>query len=272
MNTRMMGLALAIGASVGWVAGCEVEQPAGACKASHSSNYAIFDLTSTTGTGECTALTGDFVFMSKYNEPGTDVARLSLSVDTIAGALTGDERISEFQSLTHLGDYPEEPTDGVCVAPTLSPVAVNIPASGDPADGGDPAVNVTYNFSNVRVVSTALVPGTQWTANLEYTAGGCTATYNVVGISPLVTCHEVFINADDEVKPVLNEQGMPIMAPAKCDPVVLDGRRSAAVSDLTGETTNIAFDLVCDPTPRLCSGDLCHVCRPNGEVPALRND
>jgi hypothetical protein len=43
------------------------------------------------------------------------------------------------------------------------------------------------------------------------------------------------------------------------------------VSDVTGETTNIDFDLVCDPVERNCSGSPCLVCRPNGAVPALRS-
>jgi hypothetical protein len=262
MNIRLTGLALAVGASAGWIVACETEQPRGACKASHLSNYGIFDLTSAAGAGECATLTGDFIYMSKYNEPGSTEAQLALTVDTIA-ALTGDPRIPDFDSLTHLGDYPADPpgADGVCVAQTLSPVTVNIPASGT-----DPAVNVTYVFSNVRVVSTPLVPGTQWTADLEYTAGGCTATYDVVGISPLVTCNEF----DSDGNSIL-DGGVPIMVPGKCqNPVNLpNGGVAGAVSDFTGETTNLAFDLVCDPKVRDCLGQPCHVCRPNGEVPAL---
>lgn len=273
MNIRLMSLAVAVGACAGWIVACEVEQPIGACKASHSSNYAIFDLTSTPGAGECSTLTGDFVHMSKYNEPGSDEAKLGLTVETVA-ALTGDPRITDFDALTHVGDYPTEPgPDGVCVAQNMNPVTINIPSRTVPRpDGGEtvfPPVNVGYTFSNLAVVSTPLVPGTQWTADLQYSAGGCTATYDVVGISPLVTCHE--IDGDGHV--VLTDAGVPIMAPEKCNPVDLpDGGRAGAISDFTGETTNIDFDLVCDPVVRDCAGDPCHVCRPNGAVPALRND
>jgi hypothetical protein len=266
MKIRLMGLALALGALVGWVVACDTDQPPGACKASHSTNYGIFKLTSAPDVGECSTLTGDFVSMSKYNPPGTTDNKLALSVWTLAGKLLGDERVQDFATLTHVGDYPNEPTNGVCVAENINPVSVDLPQLGDPADGGKEAVRATYRFSNVSVVSTPLVPGTQWTADLEYTAGGCTATYSVVGISPLVTCHTDL--EDGGIEP--DNQ--------KCQPLTLpDGGQSAAVSDLTDETTNFAFDLVCDPTPRACTSDdfcepgqLIMVCAPNGPVPALR--
>jgi hypothetical protein len=276
MKIRLMGLALALSALIGWVVGCETDQPPGACKASHSSNYGIFDLTSAPDAGECSALTGDFVFMSKYNEPGSTENKLAISVGSVAGEFLEDERVQSVAELTHASDYPNEPTDGVCVAENITPVELNLPAIDKPLpDGGVetlPPVNRTYRFSNVRVVSTPLVPGTQWTADLEYTAGGCTSTYAVIGISPLVSCHEVFLDEEENLLPVLDDAGLPIMVPEKCQqPVTLDdGGMTAAVSDITGETTNIAFDLECDPKPRVCPGHgPCHVCRPAGEVPAL---
>jgi hypothetical protein len=269
-----MGLVFAAGLTAGWVAACKVEQPTAGCKASHSSNYGIFDLTSAPDAGECSTLTGDVVAMSNYQDPDGGPSTLALSVQTIAAGLLADPRIEDFGSLIHEGTYPVEPSDGLCVAPTLSPVAVNIPSrTVTLSDGGTqefPAMNVRYEFSNVRVVSTSLVPGTQWTADLAYTAGGCTSTYSVVGVSPLVTCHEV----DEDGDPVLTTEGALVPAPEKCNVVNLaDGGRSGAISDVTGEVANIDFNLVCDTKERTCAGgDPCLVCRPNGPVPALLND
>ena len=47
----------------------------------------------------------------------------------------------------------------------------------------EPAVSIRYEFSNVRVYTTASAIGTQLSADLTYTKDGCTATYRVAANS-----------------------------------------------------------------------------------------
>lgn len=266
MKIRFLALTAVVGVSSGWIASCTVEQPAGACKASHSTNYGIFDLVSATADGGCAQLLGDFIYMSKYNPPGTEDTKLAMSVEATAGAFLGDPRITDNNTLSATGDYPFEPTDGFCVAPDMPAITVNVPETpGEPLEDGGPgdpipAANFSYKFTNVRVVSTPQVPGTQWEADLAYTEDGCTANYKVTGISPLVTCNVELDDGGIGADPSLCEiQDLP------------DGGRAAAVGPF-GESTNPDFDLECDTTVRSCFGDPCMLCRPAGPIPALLND
>jgi hypothetical protein len=258
MRTRNLGVAVAVGITVGWIGACEIEQPPGACKATHSSNYALYDLTE--GTGPCAELTGDFIYMSKYNEPGSTENRFSLTPEVVTSTYLQDPRISEFKSLTAFGDYPNNPDEsGICEATNLSPI--NVTVSELAVDGGDPlpAADFSYTFTDVRIASTPQVPGTQWTAKLTYRDGSCTAKYDVTGISPIVTCHT---DLDD---------GGIVAAPEKCE-TYPDG--GPPVSDWTHETSNVDFDLECDSAKvRDCGGGApCYVCRPVGEIPAVTTD
>jgi hypothetical protein len=51
-----------------------------------------------------------------------------------------------------------------------------------------PAYDVRYEFSNVRVYYTPAAIGTQFAADLTYTADGCTAKYKVAAVTPMVSC------------------------------------------------------------------------------------
>jgi hypothetical protein len=51
-----------------------------------------------------------------------------------------------------------------------------------------PAYDVRYEFSNVRVYYTPAAIGTQFAADLRYTADGCTARYKVAAVTPMVSC------------------------------------------------------------------------------------
>jgi hypothetical protein len=99
--------------------------------------------------------------------------------------------------------YPND--DTFCMAEDFETSQVSLPAieeiPADPAvpDGGDetqpaqPAIDVTYKWSNARFVVSADAQGTQFEADLEYTQDGCTANYHVVGVYPPVEC-----KTDDE--------------------------------------------------------------------------
>ncbi len=52
-----------------------------------------------------------------------------------------------------------------------------------------PELHVRYAWSNLKFVSTSEVPGSLFTAQLEYTEDACTATYEVTGVWPITLCH-----------------------------------------------------------------------------------
>ncbi|MBL8949675.1 MAG: hypothetical protein JNK82_02790 [Myxococcaceae bacterium] len=59
-------------------------------------------------------------------------------------------------------------------------------------DGGVavfPELYLKYAWSNLKFVSTGEVPGSIFTAQLEYTEDTCTATYDVTGVWPITLCH-----------------------------------------------------------------------------------
>jgi hypothetical protein len=184
MKLRIVGpFAVMVGTAVGVVA-CQAEQPLPECTVSHLSNFAFFDPKPGEEAKPCGDLTGDAVHFSKYNVPGTVTSEIALSVDALAGEFFGDPRLGSNDSLISVGDYDFEPNSaGLCSAQNMTPASVNLPASGP-----DPAVAVTYKWSNLRLAGLPNVPGTQFEAELEYTDGSCTALYNVAGLSPEIPC------------------------------------------------------------------------------------
>lgn len=93
--------------------------------------------------------------------------------------------------------------EGVCEGSGITEAIQNFQAESVALlDGGTeefPAVNMSYKWSNLKVTSTAAVPGTVFTADLSYIEGTCKATYSVVGIWPLVNCA-----TDDDCNPAPN--------------------------------------------------------------------
>jgi hypothetical protein len=94
-------------------------------------------------------------------------------------------------------------SDGICDGSGITEAIQNFQAESVPlVDGGTeefPAVNMSYKWSNLKVTSTAAVPGTVFTADLSYVEGTCKATYSVVGIWPRVDC-----KTDEDCNPVAN--------------------------------------------------------------------
>jgi len=86
-------------------------------------------------------------------------------------------------------------SDNFCEVPTLSVAQVHVPAVTEPSTDPNgmvvcpsPALDVKYEWSNVRLVVSAAVLGTEFAADLTYTNNGCTAQYRVWAVSPAVTC------------------------------------------------------------------------------------
>lgn len=71
-------------------------------------------------------------------------------------------------------------TEGACAVPVVLP----------PTD-------LSYQWSNIAFYVTAAAPGTQFTADVEITLNGCSATYKAVGMWPAVECYGFTVPATD---------------------------------------------------------------------------
>jgi hypothetical protein len=74
--------------------------------------------------------------------------------------------------------------------------------------------DIAYEWSDVKFVVRANVPGTQMSATLRYTEGGCTAEYKAVGMQPNADCFQV----DSQGAPVLDAMGNQIPDDTRCGP------------------------------------------------------
>jgi hypothetical protein len=52
-----------------------------------------------------------------------------------------------------------------------------------------PALHMSYQWSDLKFISTTNIPGSVFTGSLTYGENGCSATYSVTGVYPLTPCH-----------------------------------------------------------------------------------
>lgn len=94
--------------------------------------------------------------------------------------------------LNAVGGFAREPTDGVCAMTAEATAEQSFrPETVTLADGGSlalPALVARVAFSDVKVITTAEVPGTAFTATLTQTEGACVARYDVVAFYGAVAC------------------------------------------------------------------------------------
>ncbi|MBK8251395.1 MAG: hypothetical protein IPK82_01840 [Polyangiaceae bacterium] len=60
------------------------------------------------------------------------------------------------------------------------------------------AADLGYKWSNIQFYVTAAATGTQFTADLEVTLNGCTATYKAIGMWPAVDCTDYNLGTPDD--------------------------------------------------------------------------
>jgi hypothetical protein len=181
------------------------DQPAPKCNVAHGPFWAKYTLVS--GEGDCAMLTGEELDVQSYyaprsgsdERPDYDKVSIAIAPMTITAALSNAAGLAEpdAEDVPYaLGRFTTTtPTsDGLCSAPKLSAASLRLPAV--PAHEVDmctsvpdaPAYDVRYEFSNVRVYYTPSAIGTQFGADLTYTADGCTAKYKVAAVYPMVSC------------------------------------------------------------------------------------
>jgi hypothetical protein len=245
--------------------GTRQESPAGAC----------------TGFGPAAFnVDPEVVFLSYYardSKGQPDYAKGSLAVQTTeigtlfftakdAGLdVTGSDVFS-------IGPYnvTEPDANNLCPVPTMSPthvVLAEIPAvpddpttpTVDESVPGQPAVDATLAWSNLKVYVTAASFGTQVQGDLvdtrrTPTGGTCTISYTTVSLAPAVSCRMT----DAMGNPIINTDGTYAVDPTLCDP-----NADPAAGRFTGSGISPNTNYACSPESGFCVV--------NGEtIPALK--
>lgn len=131
--------------------------------------------------------------------------------------------------------------DGVCAVPTLAAAELALGAVNDPDAGiAQPATDIKYTWSNVRVLVTASAIGVEMTGDLTLTQDRCKGVYHVAGLWPSVPCAAL----DDAGNALSDDAGNPVLDPSQCSPD-------------NGVNPNV--QVACDPVQALCV--------PAGEAP-----
>jgi hypothetical protein len=110
------------------------------------------------------------------------------------------------------------------VLPATIAVPPNPSKEGDKGQPALPELAAKYEWSNMSVFVDPVVAGSQFSADLRYTKNGCTASYKVVAVYPLVTCLDKEKKPDDRFcdvnpQPALGKSnGSGLNFPVFCDP------------------------------------------------------
>ena len=260
--------------------GCE--QPGPKCSVARGDFAASYTLVS--GSGECAELKGEILSIQSYNAPsnGTggrpDPDKVSIaiqpaSISDLLGATRAEPNAEDRPFAIGRFDSAEPDADEFCVAPSLSVAQLRLPAVDEEVlmcttEPAQDAVDIKYEWSNVRVYATASAYGTQLAADLVYTKDGCRATYRVTAVYPVVSC-AVPLNPPSEEpeepaeEPPADEEPLD---PEACPPeeevvdpgeMVPDDSLCAAVEDpasgsFVGTGINPDLAVACNPELMFC--------------------
>jgi hypothetical protein len=213
------------------------------------------------------------VGLSPYYQPGkngeSDYAKGSLAIQTAeVGTLfftakdAGVDSTATDGKVYSLGKFSSETPDdqGFCSVPELSKTHIVLAALPDTPDDpetpdvdesapGQPAQDITLEWTNLRVYVTAANYGTQFEGDLTDTrvspAGDtCTISYHALGLSPIVQCNAF----DADGNPIINDDGSYQLDLSACDPLA-DPEHDRPVG--SGITVNT--DYICDPVTAYCA-------------------
>jgi hypothetical protein len=199
-------------------------QPLMNCTSAFGAFAAEYTLTQGDPTSACAQLVGDVLGMTTYFQAGgkngtpdyenADVAirpeSLGAKIDyaEARGVIDADVvfyRANAIGSFT--AGFPDD--DTFCMAEDFEVSQVSLPSIEPLADDPEtpdvdetqpaqPAIDLAYQWENVRFVVSADAQGTQFEADLEYTQDDCTAKYHVVGVYPAVACESDDACNDDK--------------------------------------------------------------------------
>lgn len=237
--------------------GCD--QPRPRCSIARGDFAAVFTLQQ--GTGPCATLTSEELSVQAYSAPRSasdprpdyDKSAIGIqpkSLTTLLASAADPSATSPEDKPYSFGYFAtgQASDDGFCVVPSLTVARLRLPdqPARDAMCGpiaAQPATDITYVWSNVRVYTTAGAYGTQFAADLSYTVGSCTAQYRVSAVYPSVSCNATPTpDASEEVP-----------CPAPIAPTPDDGM-CAPPSDPSQVGTGLNYDFAvhCDPTLLRC--------------------
>jgi hypothetical protein len=162
--------------------------------------------------------------------------------------------------LYSMGDFATElpDDDELCHVPTLSatrleleelPAVEDDPATEDDDEtfAGQPAQDITLEWSNVKIVVSAALFGSQVSGDLTDTrvtaAGTCTIKYKAIGLSPAVHCFK----SDEEGNPVVKDDGT-----YDIDPDLCNSEADPAAGRFSGSGISPLSNTQCDAVTGYC--------------------
>jgi hypothetical protein len=191
---------------------CDVEQPNPQCTVGRGEHAVRYTLVS--GEGACANKTAEIVGAQIFRTPGSGIPPTLVFKPAPLAANEGkDTEYSVTASGSFTTEYPGD--DEVCEAPSFTEARQRV------AQANGTTLDLSYQWSNVLVQGSAAIPGTQWTADLVYKQGECTATYRAVGMFPALKCERT-VNGQVERDPAICKQPRPGLSidpafPTTCD-------------------------------------------------------
>ena len=166
--------------------------------------FAKYTLKPSQPTGLCSQKSGEGLGIRKYFPDGQKPL-VVVRTDTLGMIALATPDPDPTHSPNSTGNLTQDAPDAnnLCTIPTLTKAEQNV--------GGS---DIAYEWSDVKFVVRANVPGTQMSATLRYTEGGCTAEYKAVGMQPNADCFQV----DSQGAPVLDAMGNQIPDDTRCGP------------------------------------------------------
>jgi hypothetical protein len=214
----------------------------------------------------------------KKGQPNYDMGSVAIQTAElgtyVANATTYDQdNTADEGSLYSLGKFAgSRPDDsGLCTVPKLSTTRVVLAELPEIADDpsteeedesfpGQPALDITLEWSGIKVLVTPGSYGTQFEADLTDTRVApdgetCTIRYRALGLTPAIPCGAT--DADSGM-PLFDDAGAPVLVPVSCDPRADPDEGRFEGSGISPETR-----YVCDPEIAYCvpAGD---------KIPALQ--
>jgi hypothetical protein len=199
-------LELALGACLLGLFALACDQPKPKCTAAHGPFAATFTLVS--GEGACAELSSGVLNVQSYNDQTSKSDKrldpnkptLAIQAQEVTDVLSTGRETDGKPFAFGAFDDSEPDGDGICTVSTLSKAVLTAAATDEvpemmidecttePVMPAQPAIDVSYKWSNVRVVVTPVAIGTKLEADLQYTVDGCTAKYKVAAVWPVVEC------------------------------------------------------------------------------------
>lgn len=276
MKTRILGMAIGLGALWAWSPGCS--QPKPECNVGSASAYGyIAKLTLISGDETCNPAyldSGGFeeVGMQAYNPVGSDGKTpdttkklVALQTLTLGNYLQNAIELEDGSAAYSYGEFSDANPDesNICTAANLSPAHMVLPlVPGEGGSGGGPPPNaqepadITISWDTVTWYVTAANMGNQAEGTMTYrdNLAGCEATYRALMLWPIVGCEEILYltptdrtvdmdgNLVNPCNPLEDIEG----TCAPCDPASDDEFCEARQ---TGRPNNALCDGEADPEP-----------------------